>query len=164
MYNISTPTNSQHDCGSFFERYSPFLPGVFTASDREPETYFRESSLLFWAIVATGARHLADNKSIYALAVQEIKNDLFQPIFHITNPIPVIQASLILCLWPLPVDTMWKDPSHAFAGAAHFLAVQNGLFVTGHEQDFARTRTSVTPELKDFRARLWLNCCLIFQG
>ncbi|SCO79651.1 related to zinc finger transcription factor [Fusarium oxysporum] len=59
---------------------------------------------------------------------------------------------------------MWKDPSHVYAGTAHSLAVQNGLFVNGHEQDFARTHTSLSKEIRDTRAHLWLNCCLVFQA
>ncbi|EXK48048.1 hypothetical protein FOMG_01189 [Fusarium oxysporum f. sp. melonis 26406] len=57
-----------------------------------------------------------------------------------------------------------KTPSHVYAGTAHSLAVQNGLFVNGHEQDFARTHTSLSKEIRDIRAHLWLNCCLVFQA
>lgn len=146
----------------FFNHYSKFLPGTFINAEKSPELYFEESPFLFWAIIATGSRHLEHESRLYRLAAQEVRG-AFQPLLNVTNPVPVIQGSLILCLWPLPVDTMWKDPSHVFAGAAHSLAVQNGLSVTGHEQDFARTRSSSTKEMRDLRVHLWLNCCLTFQ-
>ncbi|WJG34475.1 uncharacterized protein FOBCDRAFT_255622 [Fusarium oxysporum Fo47] len=110
------------------------------------------------------ARRLEHATKLHRIAVQHIRGGTFQPLLYITNPIPIIKSSLILCLWPLPVDTIWKDPSDVYAGTAHSLAVQNGLFVNGHEQDFARTHTSLSKEIRDIRAHLWLNCCLVFQA
>ncbi|KAF5574036.1 nicotinamide mononucleotide permease [Fusarium pseudoanthophilum] len=153
------------DCfARFFNHYSNLLPGIFSEDDVDCESCFKESPLLFWTIVVTGARHLEHATKLHQIAAQHIRGGTFQPLLHITNPIPIIKSSLILCLWPLPVDTMWKDPSHVYAGTAHSLAVQNGLFVDGHEQDFARTHTSLSKEMRDMRAHLWLNCCLVFQA
>ncbi|CEF87405.1 unnamed protein product [Fusarium graminearum] len=140
------------------------LPAIFNDNDQNPEPYFKESPLLFWTIIATGARHLEHANKVYRLAAQEIRGGIFQPLLHIRDPIPIIKASLILCLWPLPVDTMWKDPSHVYAGTAHSLAIQNGLFVQGHEQDFARTHTWLSKDMRDSRVHIWLNCCLVFQA
>ena len=84
-------------------------------------------------------------------------------LYSISRPIPAIQAVLILCLWPLPISTMWKDPSHALIGAAVQLAVQNGLHVVGHEQDFARTLSKSTESERLGRARLWIHCLIVFQ-
>ncbi|CAF3487002.1 unnamed protein product [Fusarium graminearum] len=140
------------------------LPAIFNNNDQNPEPYFKESPLLFWTIIATGARHLEHANKVYRLAAQEIRGGIFQPLLHIRDPIPIIKASLILCLWPLPVDTMWKDPSHVYAGTAHSLAIQNGLFVQGHEQDFARTHTWLSKDMRDSRVHIWLNCCLVFQA
>ncbi|CZR34842.1 uncharacterized protein FPRO_01037 [Fusarium proliferatum ET1] len=153
------------DCfARFFNHYSKLLPGIFRENDVNYESCFKESSLLFWTITVTGARHLEHATKLHQIAAQHIRGGTFQPLLHITNPIPIIKSSLILCLWPLPVDTMWKDPSHVYAATAHSLAVQNGLFVDGREQDFARTHTSLSKEMRDIRAHLWLNCCLVFQA
>ncbi|CAG1979626.1 unnamed protein product [Fusarium graminearum] len=154
-----------NDCvAQFFNHYSKLLPAIFNNNDQNPEPYFKESPLLFWTIIATGARHLEHANKVYRLAAQEIRGGIFQPLLHIRDPIPIIKASLILCLWPLPVDTMWKDPSHVYAGTAHSLAIQNGLFVQGHEQDFARTHTWLSKDMRDSRVHIWLNCCLVFQA
>ena len=75
----------------------------------------------------------------------------------------MIEAMLILCLWPLPMETMWKDPSHVFAAAANALAVQNGLHVAGHEQDFRRTQMSSSRKECVLRAHLWLHCLVNSQ-
>jgi hypothetical protein len=132
--------------------------------DIDPESSFDECTFLFWSIIATGARHLEHGNKLYLLATQKLRGGTFQLLLHITNPGPIIKGCLILCLWPLTVDTMWKDPSRVYAGIAHSLAVQNGLFVIGHEQDFARTHTWLSKEMIDARAHLWLNCCLVFQA
>ncbi|EXK88170.1 hypothetical protein FOQG_08555 [Fusarium oxysporum f. sp. raphani 54005] len=147
-----------------FNHYSKLLPGIFNENEVNCESYLKESSLLFWTIIATGSRHLEHATKLHRIAVQHIRGGTFQPLLHITNPITIIKISLILCIWPLPVDTMWKDPSHVYTGTAHSLAVQNRLFVNGHEQDFARTHTSLSKEIRDIRAHLWLNCCLVFQA
>ncbi|RGP70225.1 hypothetical protein FSPOR_4125 [Fusarium sporotrichioides] len=164
MLYLRAVDRSRADILRFFNHYSKLLPAILNDNDRNPEPYFKESPLLFWTIIATGARHLEHATKIYRLAAQEIRGGIFQPLLHITNPIPIIKASLILCLWPLPVDTMWKDPSHVYAGTAHSLAIQNGLFVQGHEQDFARTHTWLSKDMRDSRVHLWLNCCLVFQA
>ncbi|RKK47751.1 hypothetical protein BFJ66_g7903 [Fusarium oxysporum f. sp. cepae] len=153
------------DCfARFFNHYSKLLPGILNENEVNCESYLKESSLLFWTIIATGSRRLEHATKLHRIAVQHIRGGTFQPLLYITNPIPIIKSSLILCLWPLPVDTIWKDPSDVYAGTAHSLAVQNGLFVNGHEQDFARTHTSLSKEIRDIRAHLWLNCCLVFQA
>ncbi|KAF4337093.1 nicotinamide mononucleotide permease [Fusarium beomiforme] len=91
------------DCfARFFNHYSKLLPRIFNDNNANSESYFKESSLLFWAIIATGARHLEHATKLYQIAIQEIRGGIFHPLLHITNPIPIIKASLILCLWPPP--------------------------------------------------------------
>lgn len=94
----------------FFNHYSKLLPGILNENEVNCESYLKESSLLFWTIIATGSRRLEHATKLHRIAVQHIRGGTFQPLLHITNPIPIIKSSLILCLWPLPVDTMWKDP------------------------------------------------------
>jgi transcriptional regulatory protein LEU3 len=96
-------------------------------------------------------------------AVKKIRDIAPSSLFTISNPIPAIQAALILCLWPVPMDSMWKDQSHALSGAALSLAVQNGLHVAGHEQDFRRTQQSITDKEQVFIAHLWIHCLIHFQ-
>jgi transcriptional regulatory protein LEU3 len=72
-----------------------------------------------------------------------------------------IQGLLILCVWPVPVNTMHRDLSVILSGAALRLALQIGLHVVGTGQDFARTRLESGDEVKAFRAKLWLHCLMI---
>ncbi|KAH8698861.1 hypothetical protein BGW36DRAFT_376866 [Talaromyces proteolyticus] len=158
---------THHDIARCFSRfsahYSGFLPGIFDQNLNQ-EAYINQSPFLFWSIVATGARNLRNESHTFRHAAKEIRNLEFSTLFNITNPIPAIQAALILCLWPIPMETMWKDPSHAFAGAAYSLAVQHGLYAAGHEQDFRRTQIQSNEKERKFWAHLWLHCCLNFQS
>ena len=102
-----------------------------------------------------------------------------------SRPIPVVQAVILLCSWPMPLNTLYKDPSHALAGAALHLAVQNGLHMLCQEGDFASRPTKRNPEVGPhlarkgrihdrqqssdaeneilFRTSLWTNSLIVFQ-
>lgn len=113
-------------------------------------------------MVCTGARHFPDMKFLHSVS-DKVRVLTGSNLLQIQDPIPAIQACLILCLWPLPVDTMWKDPSHALAGAAMQLAIQNGLHEFRHEQDFRRTQICSNDRIRVFRVQLWLYCVIVFQ-
>lgn len=113
-------------------------------------------------MVCTGARHFPDIE-LQHTASTKVRMLTGSNLLQIQDPIPAIQATLILCLWPLPLDTMWKDPSHALAGAAIQLAIQNGLHEFRHEQDFRRTQINSNDRARVFRVHLWLHCVIVFQ-
>ena len=146
----------------FFKNYASFLPGIFP-SDIPFMNYHTQSPFLFWAMACTGGRRFHDVKYSQQ-AAGKVRELLPASLLQIQDPIPTIQAVLILCLWPLPVDTIWEDPSHTMAGAAMQLAVQNGLHKFRHEQDFRRTKINSGDEsMRVFRAHLWLHCIIVFQ-
>lgn len=141
--------------------YACFLTGLFD-SDIPLTRYHQRSPLLFWAMICTGARHFLD-PGFYQSASSKVRSLVGSNLLQVQDPIPTIQAILVLCLWPLPVDTMWKDPSHALAGLATQLAIQNGLHDSRHEQDFRRFQIDSNETIRVFRTRLWLYCVIIFQ-
>jgi transcriptional regulatory protein LEU3 len=114
-------------------------------------------------MACTGARRFHD-VGYFQQAASKVRELVNASLLQVQDPIPTIQAILILCLWPLPVDAMWKDPSHAMAGAAMQLALQSGLHKVRHEQDFRRTQSNSSDRNTGvFRAHLWLNCEIHFQ-
>ena len=146
----------------FFKNYASFLPGIFP-SDIPFMSYHAQSPFLFWIMACTGARRFHDT-GYFQQAAGKVRELLAASLLQIQDPIPTIQAILILCLWPLPVDTIWKDPSHTIAGAAMQLAVQNGLHKFRHEQDFRKAQiNSNDRNMRVFRVHLWLSCVIIFQ-
>lgn len=147
---------------SFFQHYEPFIPGLFDAN-ASPDQYLQQSPFLFWVIVATGARGYSKDPTLYERIVRQVSRLALESLFSMTNLIPTIEAVLILCLWPTPVNTMFKDPSHALAGTAMQLAIVNGLHVFGHEQDFVRQTIECANSEVCLRFRLWVHCVTIFQ-
>lgn len=151
-----------HTWRRFFTHHAQFIPGVFDAT-KTPEEYHDESQFLFWSIVCTGARRYTEDPILLERVASQIMGLALPSLYSMSNAIPAIQAVLLLCLWPLPINTMFKDPSHAMIGAAMQLALQNGLHHFDREQDFARTKMTSGEENRLFRARLWMHCVNIFQ-
>jgi hypothetical protein len=84
-------------------------------------------------------------------------------LFDPDHAISTIQASLILCLWQFPVDSVFKDQSHVMAGAAMQLAIQKGLPYSSRKQDFVRVAMKQSEADKLFQAQLWAYCVIVFQ-
>ena len=84
-----------------------------------------------------------------------------------SQPIQIVQALLLLCSWPVPVETKGKDISHILGGAAMQLAMQNGLHIFSDGQEFSRTmlRSGSNDKAHDVtvRARLWACCVIVCQ-
>jgi transcriptional regulatory protein LEU3 len=172
------------DCFNLFhEHYAPAFPKVFDR-DTLPDACYAESPLLFWSIVCTGSRKYKDPTLLERLSKHVVPLAL-RTIVANSQPIYAIKAVLLLCCWPMPINTLYKDPSQALAGAAMLLAVQSGLHVRGRGEDFAHRPTKLpTPPISrptpskrsdtdinltrpggkaQYRFQLWLCCLITFQ-
>jgi transcriptional regulatory protein LEU3 len=124
---------------------------------------YEYSRVLFWTVVYVGARKYPKDPTIVESLIKPLAELIWKSLSDPGHAIPTIQAVLILCLWPLPVDSTFKDQINAISGAAMQLAIQKGLPYASREQDF------VPVALKQFegdtllRARLWMHCVVIFQ-
>lgn len=150
-------------CFSMFcEHYAPAVSGIFDP-EKTPNQVYEYSTFLFWAVIYVGARkYYKDPTIVEALALplaRLTRESLFDPEYAIST----LQAVLILCLWPLPVDSTFKDQTHAIAGAAMQLAIQKGLPYSSRRQDFVRVALRQPEGDKLFRARLWAYCLVVFQ-
>lgn len=147
----------------FFNCYEPVVPGIIQSSLSNPDDVFGYSEILFWAIVSTGARKYQCDPTLLE-SLQNPVARLAQHSLLIPNHATAnIQAAIILCLWPLPMETLFGDPSHAIAGAAMQLAVQIGLPYSKSRQDFIRTAIQNSANDEGFRDRLWVYCTIVFQ-
>jgi transcriptional regulatory protein LEU3 len=147
----------------FLKFYEPVVPGIIQSTLSNPDDVFRYSEVLFWVIVSTGARKYQCDptllESLQKPVARLAQHSLMIPDHATAN----IQAAIILCLWPLPMETLFGDPSHAIAGAAMQLAVQIGLPYPKSRQDFTRTALRHSANDGDFRDRLWVYCTIVFQ-
>lgn len=143
-----------------------------------PNQRYEESPLLFWAMVCVGSRGYSKDLTLYGRLGEPVLDLMFKSLIRPSQPLPVIQAAVILCRWPLPVDLIYREPSEALAGAAMSLAMQNGLHMYSREQDFVTKTLRRTPrpayydlsasrtirdEVVSFRTRIWAFCNITFQ-
>lgn len=128
-----------------------------------PNQYYGQSPFLFWAILSTGARKYHQDSTVLEKSSKRLMEIALPSLFSLEGPICAIQAVMLLCMWPLPMSTTFKDPSFAFSGAATQIAIQSGLHIAGHEQDYSRARFRRSDEERTFRARTWIHWTIIFQ-
>lgn len=78
-----------------------------------------------------------------------------------TQAIQTIQGILLLCLWPVPVNTMHRDISLVLAGSALHLAMQIGLYASHSSaaNDFSRTVVVGNLDARQRNTKLWRLCC-----
>lgn len=156
------------------------IPGIFDPNIT-PNQRYEDSPLLFWSMVCTGARRYMRNPIVYQRLSERMNELVFSSLSCNTGMTSVLQALLIICSWPMPRRTPYGDPSQALAGAGMYMAIQNGLHISCREEDFAIQPTkrpqssmrrcknqkyhSMRPldSEASFRARLWVNCLIVFQ-
>ncbi|KAG9242434.1 hypothetical protein BJ878DRAFT_170303 [Calycina marina] len=146
----------------FFEHYAISLD--LLDHRLPPNQYHRDSSFLFWAIVITGARRYLDDPTIIGQLIGRVINLALLSLSSHDSPLQTVIGLLILCNWTLPIETVVKDLSHVFGGAAMQIAIQNGLHVFGNGQDFARTCLWPNASECAFRSQLWAFCLLTCQS
>ncbi|KAL7916132.1 hypothetical protein GGI35DRAFT_21864 [Trichoderma velutinum] len=150
-------------CFSMFcEHYAPAVSGIFDP-EKTPNQIYEYSAFLFWAVIYVGARKYHKDPTIVEALALPLARLTRESLFDPEHAISTLQAVLILCLWPLPVDSTFKDQTHAIAGAAMQLAIQKGLPYSSRKQDFVRVALRQPEGDKLFRARLWVYCLIVFQ-
>ncbi|KAH4683790.1 hypothetical protein HBI82_086970 [Parastagonospora nodorum] len=142
----------------FFTQYHPLFPVLDTSLS--PNDYYELSPFLFWSIIVTGSRRYAEDRTVLEKTSQHIVPLAFASMARRSAQIPIIEGLLILCIWRIPTNSMYKDMAHLMCGAAVHLSTQIGLHIAGVGQDFSRTPLKKDQDQKVIRARLWL-CCVI---
>ncbi|KAH8901824.1 hypothetical protein BR93DRAFT_932662 [Coniochaeta sp. PMI_546] len=148
---------------AFFKWYAPTLQGVFDSFE-SPNVLYDYSDFLFWTIIHVGSRKYGRDPTIVQSLTQPLELLAQRSLFEPDNAIPSIQAALLLCLWPLPINTDFRSRTHAIAGAAMQLAIQKGMPFSSRKQDFLRIPVTLSQADNMFRARLWAYCVTVFQS
>lgn len=145
----------------FHKKYLPHLPII--EGRLQPNTCWSQSELLFWAIVITGARKYGEDPTLLTSLATLVAGLASKGVLSRDRPVPLIQALLLLCTWPLPQDSLSKDNSPLLAGALMQQALTIGLHVYGVGQDFSRTKLKADRVQIQHRARLWYLCITVCQ-
>lgn len=145
----------------FFNFYHPFLP--FLNPDRSPEEYFHRSPLLFWAIMAIGARHYKRDEELFQTLGPPLMRLVWQTAAEVPQNYHVVKALILLCAWPMPTSSTSTDPTWMLCGLMMQIAQQIGLHRPSHAQDFSKFRVELREvELQD-RVVVWSVCNMVAQ-
>lgn len=135
-------------------KHLPFLPIIISRSATE---LYHKSQLLFWAVILTAS--LSEPEPTLYMSLASLIKQLAIETCWIKTPrsTHVIQALIILSIWPLPNEKVLDDCSYRFIGLAKNLSLQLGLHRGGEFiQEFSRNQVSLGPDAERWRTRSWL--------
>ncbi|ABN65662.2 predicted protein [Scheffersomyces stipitis CBS 6054] len=138
----------------FMTKHLPFLPIITSRSATE---LYHKSQLLFWTVILTASLSEPD-PTLYMSLASLIKQLAIETCWIRTpRSTHVIQALIILSIWPLPNEKVLDDCSYRFIGLAKNLSLQLGLHRGGEFiQEFSRTQVSLGPDAERWRTRSWI--------
>ena len=145
----------------FFKYYRPFQPLI--DPDRPPNWFYEASPLLFWVIVAIGARHYESDRQLLTSLMSPLTRLLWATVGSVPQNFYVVKALCLLCVWPLPVSSTSADPTMMIVGLMMQIARQIGLHRPSQAQDFSKFKVElIEDELRD-RVKTWAACNVIAQ-
>ncbi|KAI0403615.1 hypothetical protein F4802DRAFT_608015 [Xylaria palmicola] len=116
------------------------------------------SPLLFWTIVIIVASRttVPSSENLFNRIAAPFEDMLRTQILQAPLPLQRIQALVLLCMWPLPVNSQLKDPSWLYSGIAVNSALSLGLHWSGSLPPSRRTSVFQGTPLE--RVLTWLGC------
>jgi hypothetical protein len=146
---------------TFFEKMHPFLPFLLRL---EPNPCYEREPLLFWTICMLGLREEAAPraKALATYVGSEAMQAPYSRCHSQSRATSVVQALLLLSLWPLNSTSQLREHAWLHAGAATHLALQIGLnqpFAASEyvPKDGRREIPSLIPEFH----RTWVACYIV---
>jgi hypothetical protein len=138
----------------YFLQCHPYLP--FTIST-DPETTNEKCPLLFWVICA-----VASSTGTMLDLQPHIQVMVGQVAINPPRSIEVVQALLVLCMWPFPFYSTLGDPSFPYCGLATQIGLQIGLHRPSLSQEFS-SKKQVLDVREDVRKTTWMACYVVNQ-
>lgn len=137
----------------YFEKLHIHLP---FRMDRSIETLYEVCPLLFWVIIAVTSRNSGMVKELIPMVKHMVSEIIMKP----ARNVEIVQALLILCMWPFPYHTQLEDPSFIYCGIAMHIGLQIGL----HRPDFAyefNSKVDVLRSSPHIRRTTWIACFVV---
>ncbi|KIY01298.1 uncharacterized protein Z520_02850 [Fonsecaea multimorphosa CBS 102226] len=139
----------------YFSRCHPYLPFQMC---RSVETTYDRCPLLFWVVCAVASTDIDARPQF-----EEIVRGQVACVLDPKNgSVEVIQALLILSMWPFPFKSQRSDPSFVYGALACQIALQIGLprpAVTCP----GSANSSATNEDQGVRTTTWIACFIVNQ-
>lgn len=145
----------------YFLFYHPFIPVLDPT--KSPEYYFECSELLFWAIIAVGARRFEEDPTLLTGLAGPFNKLIWATIAEVPQNYHVVKALSLFCTWPLPTKTSSKDPTFILCGVMMQIALQTGLHRPSHVQEYSRIKIEVREDDVKDRLKTWAACNIVAQ-
>ncbi|KAF2840906.1 hypothetical protein M501DRAFT_1001983 [Patellaria atrata CBS 101060] len=158
---ILGPDRVQELFEAFFSHYHDFFP--LLDPDRSPDSYFEMAPVLFWTVIAIGARQFDQDRKLIERIQEPYLHLMWETISNVPQSYHVVKALCLLCTWPLPQTSTSTDPTFMFAGLMMQVAMQIGLHRPSHAQDFSRFHVTLRDEDIRDRVKTWAACNIVAQ-
>ncbi len=145
----------------YFEKSHPYLN--FLDSGISPDGYYSRSPLLYWVIVSIASHRWEDDPTLLGMLSQPVQNLLWATIRKLPHSPFVVEAIILFSMWPLPMSSMWTDPSLMLISIAKTSAMQLGLHRPEHIQDFSRVERRLSSKGIHDSVRIWAACYISAQ-
>lgn len=139
---------------TYFAQCHPYLD--FSLPD-EPEIIYAKSPLLFWVICA-----VSSSTDVMCQLQPGVHAMVSHMVINPPRSVEVVQALLILSIWPFPFESTLADPSFIYCGIAHRIALQIGLHRPSLPQEFSSKKVVLEVEEK-VRKSTWMACYVVNQ-
>lgn len=139
----------------YFTRCHPYLP--FSMS-RSIEAIYERCPTLFWVICAVASSDTA--RPQFEGPVRGLISDVLDPSMGCT--VEMVQAILILCMWPFAFANQKTDSSFIYSGIATHISLSIGLHRPASDANFGN-ETSDRYVDEEIRRTTWLACFIVAQ-
>lgn len=142
--------------GVFFGRCRIYLPFKINGSS---EVLYRSCPLLFWAICAVPAP-----PAIRSKLEPQLKRLVSDVLLEPPGSVEIVQALLILCMWPLSFSWNRHDSSLIYSGIAIHMGLQLGLHRPALASEFCLDVEHLQAEPdNETKKTTWLACYIVSQ-
>ncbi|KAJ8102349.1 hypothetical protein POJ06DRAFT_82055 [Lipomyces tetrasporus] len=119
--------------------------------------------LLFWAVVAVASRSVQGCTEFRKSLIWPIRRLAMESVIRETPSLSLVQAYLLLCVWPMPFGAVTDDPSWTYCGIATHKAQHLGLHRPDHLNEFVQG-AAFDHELLVSMRNTWLACFIVNQN
>jgi hypothetical protein len=140
----------------FYDECHIYLPFKINGSS---EALYRSCPLLFWAVCAVPAP-----PAIRFKLEPQLKRMVSDVHLETPGSVEIVQALLILCMWPPSFSWNRHDPSFIYSGIAIHMGLQLGLHRPALANEFCLdvNALKVEPD-SDTKKTTWLACYIVSQ-
>jgi hypothetical protein len=138
----------------YFTRCHPYLPFKM---HRSPDQVYEKCPLLFWTICATASADIPRMQF-----EDPVRNQICRILDPSLSTVEVVQALLILCMWPFAFVSQKSDPSFIYGGIATQIALQIGLHRPAIDYPLNSDSGSGNED-EEIRSTTWIACFIVNQ-